>query len=334
MNKKIIYLPFILLLFFSCRQNQPRFEKVLGTVCYVNLFGDGKDSYYNEIFSRLRLIDDEFNLNKNESELSKVNKNAFYREISLSEDLFTVISMAQEISALTEGAFDATIEPLVSLWNINNTPHLAREEEIADLLPLVNFKNISLNPEKRSLTFKKRGIKITLGGIAKGFAADEVIKICKKNHIKKAVIDLGGNVYVYGKKSSLSLWRVGIKNPQAKQSLPILKLNIDENSVVTSGIYERFFECEGQTYHHILSPENGFPVNNDLASVSIISKNSMLCDALSTSFFVMGKDKSLNMLPFLKKKFNVDIAAVFIDKDNSLTFSEDFPYSYEITGKN
>ena len=316
---------------FSCSQPSPRYEKSLGTICFVNLYKQGKPAYYNEIFNRIDQINTEFNTYIEAGDLYRINKFACDEEVIVSDDVFTVIEMAQKISALTDGSFDISVKPLVSLWHINtDSPHVATEAEIAELLPLVDFKNILLNPEKKSVRLLKTGMEIDLGGIAKGFAADEIAKICKSHKIHRAVIDLGGNVYVYGKKAKNELWNVGIKNPELPDSAPLIKIITPENSVVTSGLYERFFEQNQKRYHHILSPETGSPVENELTSVSVICHNSMIADALTTSFFVLGKTESLKLLPILQETFNLKISAVFIDKDHHITFSENFPYEYEI----
>ena len=238
---------------------------------------------------------------------------------------------------MTDGKFDVSVEPLVSLWRINtNTPHVATQSEIDSLLPLVDYKNIVLDPAKKSVRFLKEGVMIDLGGIAKGFAADEIIKICKENRVRRAVIDLGGNVYVYGKKSKNELWNVGVKNPEFPDEPPLLHLSLPQISVVTSGVYERFFEQDKKRYHHILSPETGFPAENNLYSVTVICENSMIADALSTAFFVLGKEKSLEILPSIKDKLKSiysdfsDISVIFISDNHKITLSDNFPYDCKV----
>ena len=326
--------------FFSCAVPSARFEKILGTVCIVNLYESGKTEIYDEIFDRLDEIDDEFNLMKGTSDISRINSSAFSENVVVGEDIFSVISTAQFISSLTDGAFDISVEPIVNLWHINtDSPHIASQEELDDLLPLVNFKNISLDYEKKSVRFLKDGMEIDLGGIAKGFAADEIIKICKKHKIKRAVIDLGGNVYVYGKKSrglfggkKSELWNVGVKNPEFPDSEPLLKLLLPEMSVVTSGVYERFFKEGEKRYHHILSPKTGFPAATNLYSVTVLCENSMVSDALSTAFFVLGKEKSLSLLPTVNQEFKdfSGISCIFIEENHKITLSENFPYKCDL----
>lgn len=330
----LLFFSSLIFVFFSCSAPQPRFERTLGTVCIVNLYGKGSDKSYDEIFSRIRQINDEFSIGVPNSDINRINSYAFYEPVVVSDDVFCVMQAANLISSLTEGDFDISIEPLVSLWHINtNSPHVATQDEIDSLLPLINYKNIVLNPKEKSVRLLKKGMLLDFGGIAKGFVADEIIKICKKNKIPRAVIDLGGNVYVYGKKSKKELWNAGVKNPEFPDAPPVLHLSLPQTSVVTSGVYERFFQEGEKRYHHILSPKNGYPAENNLYSVTVVCENSMIADALSTAFFVLGKEKSLEILPELKEKLKVaysdisEISAIFIEYDHKITLSKDFPYS-------
>lgn len=323
-----LFLFSLLALFFSaCAPSRPRYEKILGTVCFVNLYENGKKSYYTEIFDRLNQIDSEFNLFREDSELYRMNQKAAYEDVPVSDDVFHVLSTALFISDLSGGAFDVSVGPLVKLWNVNSdSPHVATQAELDAVLPLVGYNNIVLDFQKKSVRFKKAGMSVDLGGIAKGFAADEIAKICKKHKVSRAVIDLGGNVYVYGEKEDHLFWNVGVKNPEFPDSPPLVKMSLPQNSVVTSGIYERYFEEGGKRYHHILSPKTGIPLENELYSVTIISDNSMLADALSTTFFILGKSKSLDMLPVFQKEFNTQVSAIFIERNHDVTFSPGFPY--------
>ena len=315
----------------SCSNPSPRFERYLGTVCFVNLYEKGRPDYYDEIFDRLKQIDEEFSFGSVKSDVYRINAFAARESVHVSDDVFFVLETAKKISELTGGAFDVTIEPLVNLWRINSTtPHIATQDEIDALLPFVGYESVILDPALKTVRFAKDGVKIDFGGIAKGFAADEIAKICKKHKIKRAVIDLGGNVYVFGVKKRGELWNVGVKNPEYPDSAPLIKVSVPQLSVVTSGIYERFFEKNDKRYHHILSPDSGYPVENDLYSSSVLCSNSMVADALSTAFFVLGREKSLEILPAVEEELGVDIAAVFIAKNHSVYFSENFSYSKNI----
>ena len=328
--KKLVFYFLTLFLFFilSCSNEKPRYEQLLGTICVVNLFEDGNDAVYDEIFARLREIEQEFSLDKRHSDLYRINTRAFVEPVTVGEDVFHVLETSLQLSEITDGAFDVTVEPLVSLWNINSgMPHVASKEELNEILPLVGYKNIVLNPENRSVRFLKEGMGLDFGGIAKGFAADEVVKICEKHYIRRAVIDLGGNIYVYGLKANGKDWNVGIKNPEYPDSVPLLKVSLPQCSVVTSGIYERYFDAGTERYHHILSPFTGKPVDNELSSVTVICRNSMLADGLTTAFFVLGERKSRDLLPKISSSFKVKVNAVFVKKNREIKFARRFPFT-------
>lgn len=328
---KVLFLIFPALFLVSCTAPAPRYEKLLGTVCFVNLFEDGKEDYYDEIFARLKAIDNEFNLSKGFSDLYRLNTFGGSKDVGVSEDVVKVLEASQKVSEITGGAFDVSIGPFVKLWRVNTDyPHVASQEEIDEIHPLVDYRKIFLNSQEHTVRFAETGMSLNFGGIAKGYAADEIVKICEKHKISKAVIDLGGNIYVYGKKSKKELWNVGIKNPESPDSMPLIKISVPQISVVTSGVYERYFDVGKKHYHHILSPFTGAPVENDLSSVTVISENSMLADALTTAFFIIGKEESLRLIPTLQKEFNAEFSAIFIEKNHTITLSKDFPYSSSI----
>ena len=157
-------------------------------------------------------------------------------------------------------------------------------------------------------------MKIDVGGIAKGYATDCIVKILQTEKINRALIDLGGNIFAYGYKNpkEKTPWKIGIKNPQNPLGNPIEVVECENSSIVTSGVYERFFEYDGEIYHHLLSAKTGFPENNDLLSVSIICNNSMLCDALSTACFILGKEKGSDLIKKINEENSISIPHDFI----------------------
>ena len=159
---------------------------------------------------------------------------------------------------------------------------------------------VILDEKNQTAFLTQSDMKLDVGGIAKGYATDCVVKILQEEKINRALIDLGGNIYAYGYKNpkEKTPWKIGIKNPLNPTGSPIEIIQCENSSIVTSGVYERFFEYDGEIYHHLLSSKSGFPENNDLLSVSIICNNSMLCDALSTACFILGSEKGSE---FIKK---------------------------------
>ena len=316
-------------LFFSCSGKiEPRTQTAMDTLCTVNAFEDGTKKLYDEIFERLAQIEKEFSATLPDSEISQINSMAGISAVQTNEEVLNVMDFALKTAWISDGAFTPAAGPLVDLWGIN-TDHqrIPSQAEINKALELVDFGCVGLSRD--SVFLRKAGMKVNLGGIVKGFAADEVCKILKKHNVKKAVVDLGGNIYVYGKKSDGSKWTVGIKNPDSPSSAPLLRLCINENSVVTSGSYERFFEADGKKYHHIFNPATGFPADSGIVSATVISPSSIAADALSTATFVLGVEKSFKLLDKFKKEFGTDISSVFICKYGSVFASENLKGSLE-----
>lgn len=290
---------------------------VLGTVCTIRLIDGGSNATLDEAFSRLRSIEDHMSANKDDSEISRISAMAGKGPVKVSEDTFYVISKALEYARLTNGAFDPSVGPLVRLWNIGNGDEkVPPEKEILAAKSLVDWRQVVLAANTRKVFLKKPGMRLDLGAIAKGYAADEVEKILADHKVKAAIVDLGGNIFVFGGKKDKSPWRVGIQNPESARGEYLGIVTGGQMTVVTSGVYERYFFENGRRYHHILSTQTGFPVDNGLVSVSIVSKSSIDADALSTSLFILGIEKGMEFL----RQFP-DTYAVFIDKDNKVYLS-------------
>ncbi len=298
-NQRHLFLLFSLFAFVlasSCTVKEPiRTEFVLGTVCSVQLFEKGTPEIHNTIFSRLRELELIFSANRDDSLLMKINKAAGSEAVQAPEEIHTVLTEALRISSLTDGAFDPTIGPLVKAWNIG-TDYAAvpDESDRLEALKLIDYRKVSISGD--AVTLEEPGMRLDLGGIAKGYAADEIVKLLKKYGIQRAIIDLGGNVYAYGKKAKNQKWTIGIRDPEESEGDPVLSIPVENQSVVTSGAYERNFLSNGILYHHILDKKTGFPADTGLISVTIVSENSMMADALSTSVFLLGAEKGLELL--------------------------------------
>lgn len=323
--RKTIIAAAVLLLSGCGRQIHEQSEFVLGTVCSINLYEAGSAELYGTLFARLRQLNDIFNNYSDSSEISRVNQNAAAAPVAVSQDFYVVLKTALDFARLTGGAFDPTVGPLVRLWGFGKDPRVPSQEEIEAAQKLVGWQNIILEGDTDqegtgqnslqdqnaggkqetvtgqeaaalSVRFAKPGVSLDLGAIAKGYAADCLVDMLRERGVQRASISLGGNVYVYGKKPGGSLWSVAIRNPE-KPGQNSFMLKTQDATVVTSGAYERFFVQDGKTYGHIIDPATGFPAQSGLASVTIVSQNSMIADALSTSLFVLGMEK----IPEIKK---------------------------------
>lgn len=308
-------------LFSGCTKKTvlpPQSKICMDTVCSVNAYDDGTEALYSSIFTLLDSIEKKFSLTIPDSEICRVNKNAGIGSVEVSKEFLYVVDTANKISELTDGSLDISANPLIELWGIN-TDHakVPAEDEIKSAMKKIDWKKI--RTDDSSVFLEEKGMSMNLGAIVKGYAADEIIKILKTNKVKKAVVDLGGNIYMFGKKADGSLWNVGVKNPESPNAAPMLKISTAETSVVTSGNYERYFEMDGIRYHHIFDTRTGKPSQNGTASATIVCTKSILADCLSTAFFVMGEEKAARALPKIEEEFNVKIAAIFIDDKSNFS---------------
>lgn len=313
--KKVFLIIFSLLL-VSCGKTvmEPQTQYVLGTVCTVNLFEDGSEELYQDIFEALNAIDNKFSVNKEYSEISKVNQSAgSINAVNVSQEVFEVMTVAKKIARATENSFNPALGTLIKLWGIGtDSARIPSDDEIEEALKHCDPDSIILSEVDGSFKIQILDAKtqIDLGAIVKGYASDCIAELLEKRNVKKAIIDLGGNIYVFGNKSENpdDMWRVGIRNPIDPDAQPVEIVSLKSGSVVTSGNYERFFEKDGKRYHHILDSRTGRPAETDLASVSVISDKSIYCDALATAFFVAGKSGVFEDILDLR-----EIKTVFVD---------------------
>ena len=235
--------------------------------------------------------------------------------VEVSEDTMNILRCAQEIGDKSGGAFDVTIAPVSTLWNFTKEPYaLPDREDVARAARLVDYTRMKL--EGNTVTLPE-GMMIDLGGIAKGYIADRVKAYLQERGVKYAILSFGGNIVAIGsRKPDGTSWRVGIQDIDKPTGEHMLISINKGGSTVTSGTYERGFDLDGVRYHHLLSPKSGWPVQNELASVTIFSESSMEGDALSTTAFILGTDKGLELIETLE-----GVEAVFIAKDRKLTYS-------------
>ncbi|MDR3283892.1 MAG: FAD:protein FMN transferase [Treponema sp.] len=304
------------LILVSCKKppaSPPRTIFALGTVCSLNVYDEGTDELYGKLITRLNDIERMFDVHSPESEVSHINQNAGIEPVQVSPEVLAVLDTACYFAEKTGGAFDPSIGPLAALWGIaSDNPRIPSQAGIDDCLLLVDYRKIVYDKDANTVFLPEKGMSLDLGGIAKGFAADELVKILEKAKVRQAIIDLGGNIYVYGQKPGNEKWRVGVKDPENPDDSPVVRLEIGSSTVVTSGMYERFFEQDGVRYHHILDPKTGYPANSGLLSVTIVSPSSLAADALSTSAFVLGKDKALALFAqgFQDAGFSADMLLI------------------------
>lgn len=296
-------------------------EFKLNTVVTVTFSHPNGDQLLKDVMALCDKYENIFSRTKEDSEIHKLNHGTLEKDgnaFILSPECAELVAKGLEYSELSDGAFDITIEPVSSQWDFtSDSKKVPSETDIVDSLPLVNYKNVSL--DGNHLTFAQEGMGLDLGAIAKGYIADKMKEFLVKNGVESGIINLGGNVLCIGEKQKNTPFRIGVQKPFADRSETIATMAISDKSVVSSGIYERYFEKDGKFYHHILNPKTGYPYDNSLVSVTIISNKSVDGDALSTSCFALGLERGMKLIDSL-----ADIHAVFITDDYELHYSKDF----------
>lgn len=264
----------------------------LGTENILLASGEEAKKALLEVQSRLLEIDERMSAFRLDSEISQVALAAGKEPVKVSTDTFAVLREGQRIGTLSAGAFDITVRPLSQLWSFRgDTGKIPFGETIALALAKVDYHALLLDETKGTAYLENSGSSLDLGGLAKGYAADEAKRILRAYGVKNALINLGGNILAMGSFEGTKPWRIALRNPLSLRGDYFAVLETHEETVVTSGIDEQFFIQHGKLYHHILDPRTGYPAESDLASVSVIGEKSLTADALATAAFVLGKEK-------------------------------------------
>ena len=287
---------FIAVMFTGCMGKEKSVTKTalkLDTVVTITVYGESDSKYIDSAFAEIDRLSAILDVNDTCSDIYRLSENAG-EWIEVSVETYELLYMAQEFYTVSDGYFDVTAAPLIELWDVNGGGYLPTESEIEAAAALVNGADLQLDGNMARLA--KSGMKADLGGIAKGYIADKVKEHLLSIGVKHAVIDLGGNIMLVGTKIDGSNYRVGVKNPLDKDGELLCVIEGSDETMVSSGIYERYFEHEGVKYHHIIDPYTGAPSESDLAGVTIISKNSARADALSTACLLMGREEALRLI--------------------------------------
>jgi thiamine biosynthesis lipoprotein len=296
-----------ILSFNGCSQNQEPVSEtalMMDTVIQIKAYGRKAEKAIQAAFTRIDEIEKIASATIETSDISKINQAAGKEYVKVHPEIVKMVKTAVKYSELSEGAFDITVGPLIKLWGIGDGENIVpTDSEIKALLPLVGYKNISIREEDNSIKLLKEGMSIDLGGIAKGFAADEIIKIFKEYGVEDALIVLGGSsIYALGEKPESKPWTAQIQHPRkARNESSLGIINLTEEALTTSGDYERFFIQDGKRYHHILNPFTGYPTDNGVMSDTIIVDSgipdcNMIADILTKTVFVSGIEKGIKFI--------------------------------------
>ena len=279
-------------------------EFLFDTTCTVTAYGSSAKDATKEAFSLIEEIHSLTNYFSDSSDVQRINSSKVGESIKIDKMTADIIKCAIKISEKTDGAFDITIAPLSDLWDFKaENPLIPDDESIKKAKEKVDYTALILDYENCTIT-KKADVKIDLGAAAKGYACDRAAEIFKEKGIS-AIIDLGGNIVCTGKnpKTKNGLWRIGLQTPFGATGSFEKIVEIESGSVVTSGIYQRFFEKNGEKFHHIIDPKTGYPKNTEYNATTIVSKSSLLADCLSTACFILGEEDGKK----LTKEYDAEI---------------------------
>jgi thiamine biosynthesis lipoprotein len=292
---------------------------LMDTFVDIRVWGKDSDKALKESWKLLEDLSNKIDRFNPNSEISKINKNAGdYVEVS--SDTLNIIKKAKYFAQITNGYFDPTIAPLMKIWGFYDKNYrIPDKKEIEDKLKYVDYRKIYIEGNKVMI---EKGMELDLGGIAKGYLIDRIFEVLRKYSIDRAVLNLGGQVGVYGSPQEGALWEVSIRHPRKDQDF-IGRVFIKEGSVSTSGDYERFFIKDNKRYCHIINPKDGYP-SNSVISVSVISKSGTEADALSTAFFILGKDA----ISLWKEKFSY-LGLVIVFPNLNLWYSPNLEFEVE-----
>jgi len=281
---------------------------LLNTVITISIYEDVSDIVFSKVFDKIADIEKTMSAVSTDSEISSIAAMAGKSPVKLSAEAYYVIKEAYDITVASNGAFNLVISPLVKLWGVNTpSPHVPNQADIERVQGLLDYSGVVLSDADRSVYLPNEGMSIDLGAIAKGHAGDAAAEIVRGYGVKHAVLDLGGNIVAIGGRLDGTDWRIGVRNPIVGESGYIGVLSIQDKAVVTSGGYERYFESDGQFYHHIFDGRTGYPADSGLLSVTVISASSIDADKLSTVAFVLGVRDGMDFL-----KAYDDTEAIFI----------------------
>ena len=260
----------------------------MDTAMTLTAYGDHAGEALEAAKSEIERLDALFSISSESGDIYALNHD---HTVALQEDTRALLSRALEVSASTGGIFDCTIEPVMQAWGFTTQDYrVPTPAELSTLLAHVDYTQVQLDGSTAAIP---DDVQVDLGGIAKGYTSDRMMQVFSENGVTSGIISLGGNVQALGLKPDGSRWRVAVQDPEnSEENFAVIE--IEDEAVITSGGYQRYFEEDGATYHHIIDPRTGYPADSGVISSTIISHDGTLADGLSTSLFIMGVDDALD----------------------------------------
>jgi FAD:protein FMN transferase len=287
--------------------------KAMATTITVAAYSHQAEQAFKIVAEIFHDVDQRMSEWKPRSPIGTLNRVAGSGRVKLPDDLYQLVQRGVELGKMTEGAFDVSWAALWGVWDFRaEKPRVPSAESIAEKVALIDYRKIVLDEKGKFVSLSQKGMKIGLGGIAKGYALDIARERLGKAGIKDFLISGGGQVCAGGQRNGRN-WRVGIRDPRGPRDDYLAKLDVSDRTVSTSGDYERFFLIDGIRYHHIIDPRTGYP-SKGLRSVSVIAADATLADALSTAAMILGKEKSLKLAGSLP-----GVELIMVDREGKLS---------------
>ncbi|MBI3752808.1 MAG: FAD:protein FMN transferase [Deltaproteobacteria bacterium] len=311
----------IALAVYNKRPSETKYTRLLmGTVVEITLVGGdetGLTSAADAAFDEMQRLEHLLSRYRDDSDVARINRAAGKEAAVVSKETMDVIEASLKVSQYSHGAFDITMGVLGNLWHFTADDRGAMtpppQQEAAKLLPLIDYRRIIIDKKNSTVKLARPGMKIDLGGIAKGYIVGRAVDVLKRHGIKKGIVHAGGDMVVFQEPDD-EPWLIGIQDPRNKDRL-IGTIKAYNTAISTSGDYERFFIKDGVRYHHIMDPSTGFPANK-CRGVTIVAKDSTMADALSTAIFVLGPDDGMKLIEKLP-----DAQGLIIDANGRITVS-------------
>lgn len=270
-----------------------RTVRLMGTIIDIAITHPLAKELCQDVVTLLKQYNQRFSANDSTSELSQINQQAGIQPVTVHPELFELIAIGKQHSLAQPSYLNIAIGPLIKAWRIGfSDAHKPSQEDIDYALQYINPENIIINPVNSSVFLRKKGMEIDLGALAKGYIADRIMAYLEQKNVQNALLNLGGNLVTLGAPSHRDdkKWRVGVQDPMQPRGQNKFVIKMGPGSIVTSGIYERVLKIDGQTYHHIFDSDTGYPMATDIASMTIISKQSVDGEIWTTRLFGLPAD--------------------------------------------
>ncbi|WP_245719461.1 FAD:protein FMN transferase [Pelagirhabdus alkalitolerans] len=298
----------------------------IGTVINLSVYDEDKEYVIEESMELIDELEHMLSEEIDTSVVSEINRQAGIEPVEVPDELYELMEVSLKFGEDSDGGFDVTVGPLTDLWRIGyDDARVPSQAEIDEVLKRIDHESVVLNEENQTVFLEQEGMELDLGAIAKGYITDKVNELMEEEGVRSAILDLGGNIFVRGHRPSGDKFTIGVQNPYEPRGEIAGRIRSTDESVVTSGIYERYIEEDGVKYHHLLNPDTGYPFDNEIAGVTIISENSTDGDALSTVVFAKGLEDGIDYIESLD-----DAEAIFVSRDKEIILSSGVEDEFEL----